>query len=455
MASASLVSRIAYNSVYGVLGVILGALLLVVPGDFVRQALTTTHQAINLIIIAIVYVLTILIVLFVYVLRLYATRTVLASIPKLWIPIEKGDVDKEVRNMIINSLSESAAIAWEARPKVLAPADVPPVVPGHPAEMGNVHTAQTRESRRSLNPFASRRPATREGTAGTSSSPSPPVWGQVEHDGWGSPASPDLPNLQYATVLTELPNLIEAKAVAQAPPDRDSGPTAPLLDVDAMMLLQRAPNMTMRSYIGHLTELDVLPASQNLVRFLDLYERVRFSGRPMSSASFRRLMHLFAELLRAMRPLHPSLLHDPDDGDSSHSGFDGHIDDDAPNDSSPTTRTPSPSIRSAYSFDRSSTHSHPRVAQLGGRNPSVVTTANRYRTAPTTPRSTAEGTFAGGRSPSNTSSAGSFARTRRPYLASQTSSASLGSLSQTSVIRLATAEDAGGMPYVLRLTDTI
>ncbi|KAI0876481.1 hypothetical protein GGS24DRAFT_450997 [Hypoxylon argillaceum] len=446
MASAGLVSRIAYNSVYVVLWLILIALLLVVPGDFIAQTLAT-HQLINLLTLLIVYVVTFVIVLFIYLLRLYVTRTVLASIPKQWVPIDKGDVKKEVRNIIAKGLSESAAIAWHARPRVMTPPGTPSETPGSAPAIQSADDAQARDGRRSLQLFRSK-PAT-----AISSPPWRPVWGEVEHYGWGSPASADLADIQYTTVLAELPNLIEAKAVAQAPPDPTSVATAPELDPDAVMLLQRAPNMTMRSYIAHLTELDVLPASQDLVDFLDLYERVRFSGRPMSNATFRRLMHLFAQLLRAMQPLHPSTLYDPRDDNSSHFGFDGHIDDDAPQDSAPTTRTPSPSLRSAYSFDRSSTHSRHRVARLVPRNSSAAT-KHQYRTAPTTPRSKAGGALAS-RSPSNASSASSFAQSRRPYAASQASSASLGSMSQGSVIRLATAQDAGTLPYVLRLTDTL
>lgn len=448
MTSAGLASRIAYNSIYAVLGLILGVLLLVVPGDFLRQALTAKHQIINLIIIAIVYLITALVVLFIYSLRIYVTRTVLASIPKSWIPIEKGDVNKEVRNMIVKSLSESAAIAWEARPRVLVPPDTLPEPIGNTPE-----EAQAVENRRSLHFFRSRHSTGREDATSLPSPSLRPVWGEVEHYGWGSPAAPDFPNLQYATVLAELPNLIEAKAVAQAPPDPDSAPNAPLLDADAVMLLQRAPNMTVRGYISHLTELNVLPRSQDIVYFLDLYERVRFSGRPMSNATFRRLMHLFAELLRAMRPLHPSVIYDSQDDRSSHFHFDGHIDDDAPQDSSPTSRRSSPSLRSAYSFDRSSTRSHQSVARLAMRNLSV-NKKHQYRTAPTTPRSRAGGTLTS-RSPSNASSASSFRQSRRPYPASHASSLSLGSVSQGSVIRLATAQDPGALPYVLRLTDTL
>ncbi|KAI0904272.1 hypothetical protein F4823DRAFT_615559 [Ustulina deusta] len=455
MPSTGLVSRIAYNSVYGFLCLVLAVLLLVVPGDFIEQALTETHQYINLIVIAIVYVITILIVLFVYVMRLYVTRTVLASIPKSWIPIEKGDVKKEVHNMIVKSQSQSAAIAWEARPRVITPPDTPEAAGGGGGRSvtgtENVDDVQPKESRWLFHVSKSKPSAAVEDQTmtGISLPLSRPFWGEVEHYGWGSPASPDLSNLQYATVLAELPNLIEAKAVAQAPPDPDSVPTAPLLDAEAVMLLQRAPDMTMRNYIAHLTSLDVLRGSQNVVRFLDLYERVRFSGRPMSNATFRSLMHLFAELLRAMQPLNPSVLYGDDGGSSL--GFDGHIDDDAPQDSNPTTRTSSPSlksIRSMRSFDQNPNSA--RAPRLGVRNSSAAT-RGQYRTAPTTPRSRVGGTFAS-RSPSNASSASSFTQSRRPYPASQTSSVSLGS---GSVIRLATDSDTGGLPYVLRLADTL
>ncbi|KAI1424842.1 hypothetical protein F5Y12DRAFT_750475 [Xylaria sp. FL1777] len=458
MPSTGLVSRIAYNSVYGFLCLVLTLLLLVVPGDFIQQALINTHQVINLIVIAIVYVITILIVLFVYFLRLYVTRTVLASIPKPWIPVDKGDVKKEVHNMIVKSQSQSAAVAWEARPRVITSNDASRNMPEAAAVAGrrgsvagheNTDHVQPRQSRRSFQ-LSRSRPSTavEDGTmTDTTSPPWRPLWGEVEHCGWGSPASPDLANLQYATVLAELPNLIEAKAVAQAPPDPDSVPTAPLLDADAVMLLQRAPNMTMRSYIAHLTSLDVLRGSQDLVRFVDSYERVRFSGRPMSNATFRSLMHLFAELLRAMQPLNPNIL---SDDDNSSLGFDGHIDDDAPQNSNPTTRTPSPSlnsIRSIHSFDRNPKSAH--APRLDTQNLSAAT-QGQYRTAPTTQRSGTGGTLVS-RSPSSASSASSFAHSRRPYPASRASSVSLGS---GSVIRLATASDTGSLPYVLRLTDT-
>ncbi|KAI6084282.1 hypothetical protein F4821DRAFT_262080 [Hypoxylon rubiginosum] len=449
MKATNLVSRIIYTFIYVLLCLLLAALLLVVPGDFVRQVLTKTNrQYINLIVTAIVYVLTVLIVLFVYALRLYVTRTVLASIPKSWIPIEKGDVSKEVRKMIATNLSRSAAIAWEAHPKVIPP-DTGAVSLDGTAEEIMRASSEAKEQRKSLQLFRPKPPATAEEKMGISFPPLRPVWGEIEHDGWGSPTSPDLPNLQYCTVLAELPNLIEAKAVSQAPPDPNSMADPPTLDAAAVAFLQRAPHMTMRDYVVHLVSAGVLPNSQETTQFLDDYERARFSTHSLSNAGFRQLMHLFAGLLRAMQPLDSSASSSSlYGGDGAYSESDGHIDDDAPRDTTPTT--PARSNSSSLSVS-SSTRSRARKANLPMRNSSVHTW-HQYRTAPTTPRSKTTG---GGRAPSTKSgSGGSFAQTRRPYPVSQASSSSLRSTSQASVIRLATREDFGDLPYVLRVGES-
>ncbi|KAI1488909.1 sucrase/ferredoxin domain-containing protein [Biscogniauxia mediterranea] len=448
MATAGIVFRIVYTCIYVLLCLVLAALLLVVPGDFVRQALATTRQLINVIVIAIVYVLTLLIVLFVYALRLYVTRTVLASIPKTWIPTEKGDVTKEVWKMIATSLGRSAAIAWEARPKVIAPEVLHPIAE-EVSEEAKASGTHAKEGRKSLQLFRTKAPATVEDEMGIALPTVRPVWGEIEHPGWGSPASVDLANLQYSTVLSELPNLIEAKAVSQAPADIKPGAAPPTLNADAVALLQRGLNMSMRDYISHLISLQVLPSSEDVSEFLDTYERARFSTRPMSNATFRQLMHLFAELLRSMQPLDTSVIYGYPDPGSSYADSDGHIDDDAPLDTTPTT--PTRSISSSFSVSRSSTRSRARRPKLPARN-SSTSTWHQYRTAPTTPRSKVGG-GAISRTPSSHSTR-SFAHIRRPYPISQPSSSSL-SLSQGSVIRLATREDSGGLPYVLRLSDTL
>ncbi|KAI1337388.1 hypothetical protein F5Y15DRAFT_391263 [Xylariaceae sp. FL0016] len=452
MTTTGLFFRIVYNSIYVLLCLILAVLLLIVPADFVEQALRSTHQLINLIVIAIVYVLTVLIVAFVYVLRLYVTRTVLASIPKTRIPIEKGDVGKEVRNMILASISRSAAVAWEARPKVLAP-DVPRRTSRNLDDGEKSIGRRSREGRKSLQMFRSRPPLTAEDEMGIALPSLAPVWGDIQHLGWGSPASADLPNLQYSTVLSELPNLIEARAVSQAPTDPTSTLSTPALDADAVALLQRNPSMTMRDYIAHLTHLRVLPTSQVAAEFTDLYEQARFSDRPLSDTTFRRLMHLFAEILRGMQILDGSVLHVARGLlDASYSESDGHIDDDAPLDTTPTT--PARSIGSFGGISRTSSHEAEPGVTIAPRQ-SSANTWHQYRTAPTTPRSKTDRRLrAVSRSPS-IHSANSFAQTRQPYAISQASSSSQRSTSQGSVIRLASEQDIGDLPYVLRLTDTL
>ncbi|KAI8956449.1 hypothetical protein F5Y11DRAFT_353784 [Daldinia sp. FL1419] len=444
----NLVTRIVYASIYLLLCLLLAALFLVVPGDFIRQDIFYSNQYINLIVLAIVSVLTVLIVLFIYILRLYVTRTVLASIPKTWIPIEKGDVPKEVRKVIVTDLGRSAAIALGAHPKVIAPV-IRATSLEDVAEEVVIPDGNSKKSRLSFQFFKPKSPATAEEQLGISFPTLYPVWGEIEHDGWGSPSSPDLANLQYSTILSELPNLIEAKAVSQAPVDPTSAMNPPMFDADAVSVLQRRSNMTMRDYVTHLISIGVLSSSQEAFEFLDSYERARFSTRPMSNAHFRQLMHLFAELLRAMQPLDTASLYEPHSPDDAYSESYGHIDDDAPRDTNPTTPARSGSV--SFSISGSSTRSRARRLTLPDHNSSTHTW-NQYRTAPTTPRSKI-----GGRrtSQSTTSSSGrSFTQTRRHYPSSQASNASFRSASQSSVIRLATREDRGDLPYVLRIGES-
>ncbi|OTB08938.1 hypothetical protein M426DRAFT_18334 [Hypoxylon sp. CI-4A] len=443
--NTDLILRIAYLSVYVFfLCLLLSALLLVVPGDFIRQVLNSSNrQYVNLIVLAIVVVITILIILFIYVLRLYVTRTVLASIPKNWIPVEKGDVPKEVRKMIGVDLGRSAIIAWEAHPKVVTSATQSESL-DDATEAAVGPDATIKEPRVSLQLFGSKPHATMEEQMGISLASLRPVWGDVEHDGWGSPSSPDLPNIHYNTVLSELPNLIEAKAVSQAPQDPGSITEPPTLDADAVALLRRSPNMGMRDYVVHLINTGVLPSSQNAFDFLDSYEYARFSTHSLSNAHFRQLMHLFAELLRSMQPLDTGSIYESQSSHYAYSESDGHIDDDAPQ----TPTTPARSVSSSQSLSEGSMRSRSRRVNLPVRNSSTHTW-HQYRTAPTTPRSKMGGREFS-RSPS-TYSGSSFAHTRRPYPISQSSASSLRSASQTSVIRLATRDDHGSLPYVLRV----
>jgi len=492
MSTTHLFFRIVYNAIYVLLCLVTATLLLVVPGDIATQAIFLSHSWINVIILGIVIALALLIILFVYVTRLYITRMALAAIPRAWIPIEKGDVAKHVRELILQDLKRSAMIAWTARPKV-TPLQDQNLAQNHIPESKADRRAESIVDEKYKLPGLRSFQALRAGKGKNSGEKQPPeiiihqstqpVWGHVEHDGWGSPNLADLPNVQYSTVLAELPNLIEAKAIAQAPPSIDETDGQPIIDPEAVEMLQLQQAMSMRTYLSHLTALGIVPESQISADFLDVYEKARFSTQPMSETTFRQLMHLFAELLRMMQPMDVSLMQsssDIGDGDDEDEVLDsedsegGHIDDDAPQDTTPTTPagslTRSRSNMSYQSSQQSQTSSNrlmvnsyysavtsTRQAQhlQPPRHPQGQQQQQGFRTAPTTPRSRL-GRVPSDRTGSTASQSGqSFAQTRRPYAmsssgssnASQRSGVSGGS--QGSVIRLATADDEGDLPYVL------
>lgn len=387
--SAATLFRIVYTSFYFLLYIVLVVLLLVTPADIIYQALKGAEpQTFFVIVIAAAYFTTTFIVVFVYSGRLYINRSVLASIPKTWIPIDKSDVPAAVRKIINAGLSRSAAIAYYARPRA-PPVPQPGVFddrqsyrpytagqssglwspPPHQQEQQQQQQQQpngstgaeqkeSKEARVKLKFLKLKKTPTAEDELGINLPPHKPVWGEVEHNGWGSPLSPDFPSLEYATVVSELPHLIEAKALTLAPPDptstmppdSDGASAAPTMfqpDPDAVALLQRG-NLALRDYLSALAELGVLPTpSQIAGEFLAAYEQARFSTRPLSARAFRELMRLFADLLRSMKPLDPATLftdEDEDDHSSSYSGRGGgrgdvdvDLDDEAP----AATATPS------------------------------------------------------------------------------------------------------------------
>ncbi|PFH60471.1 hypothetical protein XA68_10905 [Ophiocordyceps unilateralis] len=297
------VSRIAYGLVYLWFLVLLGALLLVTPGDII--ALSLHHRQIyNVWIVIVAFVVTLIIVCVVYVMRIYVNERALASIPKAWLPIEKGDVEDAVCKMIAADLDRSAIIAYEAHPRVEMRDREPQLHDGSaplPWRLGPGANQMTAEA------------------LGIVLLPNHAVWGEIEHGGWASPYSPDMPGLQYNTVVLELPHLVEGKALALAPRDPSDNP-AP--DPEATVLLQRSPSMDLRGYIGYLADLGVVTAGKTTSDFVARYERARFSTRPIVNAQFRELMHLFAEVLRTMRPLNPDALDGfdwPTDADESSS----------------------------------------------------------------------------------------------------------------------------------------
>ena len=291
--------RIFYSTTFTILSLILLALLLVTPADCIYQAYKY-DQLFNVFIIAGVYLLVAIIAILIYATRRYTIKSHLASIPKSWIPIEHGDVPMRVRKMIKDAFAESASIAFEAHPRAVQPNRQTEGAGTTGAKIGDEGPAQLHSSE------LPEQHAT------------PPRWGIISHPGWSSPASPDLPYLQYDNVIQELPHLIEAKAVSLAPADplyiQDANTTSsanlepPLPDALAVELLQRPATMGLRDYFGHLTTLGMINPPSLGITFLDLYEKARFSGEALNERDFRNLMSMFASILCDLRELDPILL---------------------------------------------------------------------------------------------------------------------------------------------------
>ncbi|EHA47625.1 hypothetical protein MGG_03887 [Pyricularia oryzae 70-15] len=493
MLSATRVFRIVYKTFYLLLYILLLILLLGSPADIIYQSLwVPPKHEYFVIVLSAAYFVTIFIVSFVYSMRLWINRGVLAAIPRSRIPIDKGDVPSSIRKEIVSGLSRSASIAFDARPRVLPPSLSAPFgahvgqygrgqnesSTGVASDGGRSGTPQEKQKKRFK--FPTLKKTSTVGTeVGVNFPPPKPVWGEIEHNGWGSPLSPDFPTLEYATVISELANLIEAKAVTLAPEvplsatayESSMGPDGQQLghahglgmrDPGAVALLQRG-SLGMRDYLASLAELGVLPPSQTAAQFLVAYEHARFSTRPLSARRFREVMQLFAELLRSMVPIDPMSLSSPSMSMRT--------------DSSETTGS-SGSESSKASQIR---HRHRRRRQM--RHPHAVSAGARasswqYKTAPTTPKDLR---MAPGKSPSartmataaaleaafsslpssssssprlaaspdrlfrsnSRNSIASFAQSRHPYPNSQASSGSLRSLASAGsvVVRIGVTGD--------------
>ena len=287
--------RIFYSTTFTVLSLGLAALLLITPGNLIYEAFRR-RQIYNIFIVAGVYILTFIVAVLLYASRLYANRRALVHIPKDWSPLEKDDVEKKVRKLVAEKLEESAATAYKARPKDLS--EHTPNATEDQVEQDNIQVIRQNAPEDS-----------------TSLEKVPP-WGIIDHPGWSSPASSDLPNLQFAPIIHELPNLIEAKAVSLAPPDPLYDPPTPaanasepiLPDAIVVELLQRPATMGLRDYFAHLSSLGMMHSSHLSTQFLALYEQARFSGSPLNEKEFRQLMAMFADILRGMRALDPDFV---------------------------------------------------------------------------------------------------------------------------------------------------
>jgi len=288
--------RIFYSTTYTTLFILCLALLAITPASLIWTVVeSSAYQYIFM--VGGVYILTGLLTIFIYTSRLYTNRTVLAGVGKAYIPVEAGEVGKSVRKMVVKQLERSAIVAWEARPRDL---------------MGEILQAE----KSGVLPPESMSAGHNDYTVGRiiSVDPASPPWGRVRHAGWSSPSHADEntnPDVQFATVIQELPNLIEARAVSLAPPE----PTLTSVDKPHAMadpvvvgLLRRSETMGLRDYLTQLSYLRVCDQQDILQDFLRQYEQARFRGRPLVEAEFSSLMTTFAELLAGMTELDEEII---------------------------------------------------------------------------------------------------------------------------------------------------
>ncbi|RPB23332.1 hypothetical protein L211DRAFT_762274, partial [Terfezia boudieri ATCC MYA-4762] len=241
---------IFYSTSFTLIFTVLAVLLVITPADLINQALhgSAGRQTKNIFVIAGCYTLTLILVVVIYVNRLYTTRQLIDDIPKRFVPIKKGDVPGRVRRRIAEGLSKGAVLAWQSKPKARGPGGGPIL--------------------------------------------SHPIWGEINHPGWSPPDSHDLPNVEYAAVMAELPYIIEEKAVDIA--SRQASPSPELAS--------RKPCMSLARYISYLTTLGYVdPIVGEL--FVKEYEKCRFwlaEVEGVGEGQFRQLMKVFAGLLRVM-----------------------------------------------------------------------------------------------------------------------------------------------------------
>ncbi|KAF2130424.1 hypothetical protein P153DRAFT_384695 [Dothidotthia symphoricarpi CBS 119687] len=429
--------RIWYSSTYTILVIILLLLLAISPADTIYQSIKTRELQ-KMFVVGGAYLLTGLIILLVYSTRIYTNRTVLGAIPKAYVPVEDGEVGRLVRKMIVGQLRRSAIVAWDSRPRDIR----------EDTEEGWSRPATAEKDRH-------RKKTSLDATLLTVSAASPP-WGHVSHPGWASPCSPDLPNLQYWSVICELPNLIEAKAVSLAPPDptlEDTshlypGDTPLLPDAQIVTLLQRPRTMGLRSYLARLASFGLLNPPTLGPTFLAQYEYARFSTDPLTEPQFRATMSVFAEILNGMTMLDPLVIEE------------ARARDDFPLDADDRSLAPTESTTSSSSSSTSSAHMPYRTPQLSRqRTHSLTDTMHTPHTARgTSIRNRSSGIYATPRTSSGDSTslsdsssaddAGSVVvRSQRPRPASVvrpgSSTESLGS-----VIRLHPNPSLGELPYM-------
>ncbi|KAI9845972.1 MAG: hypothetical protein M1837_004378 [Sclerophora amabilis] len=442
------VFQIFYRTTFTVLFIVVVVLILITPGDAIRQALNK-GQLYYVFIIAGVYLLTLILAILIYASRLYTNRSVLAGIPKAWIPIEKGDVTKSVRRMIAEGLTRSAVIAWDAKPKHLPTETLEEPARSHLSERstGSNTGLGLRFGRRKRKKI---RRQEDDAAADRSISATAPPWGQIAHPGWSSPSTPDLPDLPYQKVILELPHLIEAKAVSLAPPDQSLLPPTPLEsqaallpDARAVVLLQRPAAMGLRDYSARLVSLKLIDPPSLCATFLTQYEEARFSTSELSEQGFRNLMFSFASVLQAMTKLDDDLLAELQPEDNSSGNDDASL--------SSSELSSHDDVADEASIAPSSSHSPTSSLERTGSEGTIRTApsfARNKRSRLGSGRSPVARASSGRRDGSRIPSSTSFRDQARP----QRSQTSLGSTTSTSsVIRLAVPADETSLPYTITL----
>lgn len=318
--------QIFYSTTFTVLFIFLLCLLLITPGDIIRQT-RSRGQFYDIFIVTGVYLVTLLLTIIIYASRLYTNRSVLAAIPKGWIPIDKDDVGRKVWRLIAEGLQRSVMIMRTGRPRDLGRDDE--AVKEQQDDEGRLQA--TEKQLKTEKKKQKKRADELKDQGRILVDVEAPFWGKIEHPGWSAPATKDFPSLNYHAVVSELPFLVEAKAVSLVPlvvrddDDDDNNREEDLIpDPAAVSLLQRAVSISMRDYIAHLRALDLIQSSSTICTdFVARYEQARFSGRDITEAEFRTLMNRFTEILRGMTHLSETMLarleEDAPDGESASS----------------------------------------------------------------------------------------------------------------------------------------
>jgi hypothetical protein len=440
--------RIWYSTTYTTLLLLLLLILAITPADTIYQSIRS-HEIQKLFVIGGVYLLTFLIVLLIYSTRIYTNRTVLSAIPKPYVPVEEGEVGKGVRRMVMKELRRSAIVAWDSRPRDLRREEEEAL-----ESTSRPGTTETTKEKEKAHKKKKRDHHGMETTVLPVTAANPP-WGHVSHPGWASPSSSDLPNLQYWSVICELPNLIEAKAVSLAPPDpavEDAGlqypdNAPPLPDAQIVTLLQRPRTMGLRDYLARLADLGLLNPPRLGATFLAQYEYARFSTASLSEPEFRAIMSVFADILNGMTEIDPDVI---DEARAQSLASD--------------TRSLAPTESDVSSSSSSQSHVPYRTPLLERQRPASTYSDSSHeddatpspqtaRTAPSRQQQRSPGLFDVPRTPSqrSVSETGSVlihhAEARSPSTLHPNSSTESSLRSLRSVIRLHPSPSLGDLPY--------